>query len=440
MHPARLLPSLRSCALLTAGGAMLALLTGCGAGVSSAVAPVQIVTGSRAAGSVMGGQQPVAGVTLRLYQTSTAGYGQSSTPLGGVFPTTQSGNFNLPSFSCTSGTQLFLVGTGGTPIGGSPNASLALMTGLGSCSNFNPGNFININELTTVAAVYALAPFMSSPTSIGAPATNQLGLGNAMAVINQVVNSTNGTLPGPALPTGATLPSALLNTLADILQSCVNSAGGTANDTSTACGSLFSLTTVPGSPAPIDTITAMLNIAHNPTQNVAALNGPTLRPASPVFTPTLSVNNPPPAWTVAITYAPAGIGSPSAVAADAAGNIWFTNSGNSSVSKLDYSGAQTFNVATGYSSPKGIAIDPNGDAWISNSGNNTLSKQPAAGGTPTAYSGNGLASPTTVSVDGAGNVFVTNTNSLSSFTNTGAVLYPPYTGVSAPVAAVPTPR
>ncbi len=433
--PLVLRSSLQAAAVLL-GAAVLAGLSGCGAGVSSINVPVQVAVSGGTQGIFMGGQQPVANVGINLYQASTGGYGTAATSLTSTFYTTASGNFTLPSYTCTAGSQIFLVGTKGQPIAGTTNNNLAMMVGLGTCGGSDLGNFINVNELTTVATVYALAPFMSSPTGIGTKSSNTAGLANSFAVINQIVNTTNGAIPGPALPTGATLPVVIINALADALEQCVNSGGGTAGDGS-GCGKLFTDTTVNGV-APTDTITAMLNIAKNPTQNVAAINQ--LRSTSPVFTPAQNSNTPPSAWTLAITYVPASLSAPSAIATDGSGNVWVTSTGTSGVTKLDYTGTQTFSVTTNYSTPSAIAIDPSGNAWITNAANNTLAKQPAAGGSPTIYTGNGLTAPKAVAIDGTGNVFVTNTSSVSSFTNAGAVLNAPYTGVSAPVAAVPTPR
>ena len=170
------------------------------------------LTVAPARGIVMGGQQPVAGVTLQLYQAGTTGYGSAATPLGPSVQTTSAGNFNLPSYTCTAGSQVYLVGTGGQPIAAtmsSPavtNNNLALMVGLGTCGGTDLNNFINVNELTTVASVWALAPFMTGIANIGSSSTNAAGLANAFAAINEVVNTANGTIPGPALPAGATLP------------------------------------------------------------------------------------------------------------------------------------------------------------------------------------------------------------------------------------------
>jgi hypothetical protein len=87
------------------------------------------------------------------------------------------------------------------------------------------------------------------------------------------------------VPLGDTVPNTELNTLADILSACINSAGGTAGDGSL-CGQLFTLTTISPNPAPTNTIAAMLNIAYNPTLNTSGLFA--LTPPTPPFQPTLT--------------------------------------------------------------------------------------------------------------------------------------------------------
>jgi streptogramin lyase len=400
----------------------------------------------------MGGQQPVGGVTLQLYQAGTTGYGSAATLLG-TAQTTAGGNFNLPSYTCAAGSQVYLVGTGGQPIAAtmsSPavtNNNLALMVGLGTCGGTDLNNFININELTTVASVWALAPFMTGIANIGSSSTNATGLANAFAAINEVVNTANGTTPGPALPTGATLPTTEINTLGDILEQCINSGGGTEGDGS-ACGNLFKYApNATGPPYPTDTITAMMNIAQSPGRNVVNLNR--LRSASPVFQPVLDVNSPPNDWTIAITYTGGGLNAPTSVATDAAGDVWVTNSGNSSVTKLGPDGSAISGsggyTAGGISSPSAIAIDASGNAWIANAGNNSITVLNSTGSSGTAYSGNGLTTPASIAIDGSGNVWVANSgaNSVSGFTVSGSALAnSPYSGAgtSGPVSVAVTPK
>jgi hypothetical protein len=452
------LPSFK--ALLLASATLLTLGTsGCGTGTSptpiasDAVTQPVAVKAPAVQGVFMGGQQAVAGVTVQLYQAGTTGYGSAATPLGPSVQTTSNGNFTLPSYTCSPGSQVYLVGTGGQPIaavGNTPavtNNNLAMMVGLGTCGGTYLNNFINVNELTTVATVWALAPFMTGIANIGSSSTNSTGLANAFAAINELVATANGTLPGPTLPTGATLPLTEINTLGDILEQCINSGGGTAGDSSN-CGNLFNLApNAAGTVFPTDTIIAAMNIAQSPGRNVAALNR--LRSTSPVFQPALNVNTPPSAWTIAITYTGGGLSTPSSIAADATGAVWVTNSGNSSVTKLDNTGTAVSGpsgfTAGGFSVPSAIAIDTSGNAWVANSGNNTITMLNSTGMTGAVFSNNGLSTPKSIAIDGSGNIWVGNTGSstVSAFTSTGGVLTgSPYSGAgtSAPVSIAVTPK
>lgn len=433
--------------ILLASAAFAAMgLSGCGTGTSPTESKPAALTAAPVQGIVMGGQQPVAGVTLQLYQAGTTGYGSAATPLGPSVQTNANGNFNFPSYTCTAGSQVYLVGTGGQPITNVTNNNLALMVGLGTCGGTYLNNFIDMNELTTVATAWALAPFMKGITNIGSSSTNAAGLANAFASINELVNTANGTLSGPTLPTGATLPLTEINTLGDILEQCINSGGGTG--ASTNCGMLFNLApNSAGTVFPTDTITAVMNIAQNPGRNLASLNK--LRSASPVFQPALDVNSPPNDWTIAITYTGGGLNAPTSIAADAAGAVWISNSGNSSVTKLDPTGAAVSPsggfTSGGFSSPSAIAVDTSGNAWIANAGNNTITELNPSGTTGTVYQNNGLSTPNSIAIDGSSNIWVANTGSskVSAFTSSGTVLTnSPYSGAGtdAPVSIAITPK
>jgi hypothetical protein len=439
--------------LLLAGAALAATtLCGCDTGISSGVSEPVAVTSAGVQGIVMGGQQPVAGVTLQLYQAGTAGYGSAATPLGVSVQTTSNGNFTFPSYTCAAGSQVYLVGMGGHPTALLTNNNLAMMVGLGTCGGTYLNNFIDMNELTTVATVWALAPFMTSATSIGTSPTNTAGLADAFAAINQVVTTSNGTIPGPTLPAGATLPLSEINTLADLLVQCVNSGGGVAGDASN-CGQLFNLApNAAGTVYPTDTITAAMNIAKSPGRNVASLLA--LRSGTPQFSPVLNLTALPTDWTIGITYTGGGLNAPSSIAADATGAVWVTNSGNASVSKLDntgkaISGGSGF-TAGGFNNPSAIAIDISGNAWVANAGNNTVTELNSTGAAGAVYSGNGLSTPASIAIDSMGNVWVANsgassgTHSVSAFTSSGSVLggspFSEFGIVSAPVSVAVTPK
>jgi sugar lactone lactonase YvrE len=242
------------------------------------------------AGRVIGGQQPVSGSTIQLWAVGTTGDGSSATALlSPAVPSDANGNFSITGlFTCPSSSSLvYITATGGNPglSGGSSNPNLTMLTPLGQCGNLSNSTSVIINELTTVAAVGNLAPYMNSYAAVGSSTAHASQLSSAFALINEFANSSNGQTPGPTLPAGYYASTVEINTLGDILAACVNSAGGVAGD-GTACGTLFSLSTPSGGPAPTETIGAALQIFKNPTAISSALLN--LVSANPPYQPTLS--------------------------------------------------------------------------------------------------------------------------------------------------------
>ena len=225
-------------------------------------------------GSVHGGQQPVAGATIQLYTVGTTGDDSAATPLLLTAVTTDAGgNFNITGeYTCLNATNVYLVATGGNPGLSQANPNIALMAALGPCSSLTPSTFVTIDELTTVAAVYSLAPYMARLQRRPVPARRDASpLTAAFTQATQFVNNANGTTPGTNVPPATPSPPPLIDTLGDILATCINSAGGTAGDGSP-CGQLFTLTTPSGAvAAPTDTIAAILNLAKNPTLNTTSI-------------------------------------------------------------------------------------------------------------------------------------------------------------------------
>lgn len=242
---------------------------------------------SRITGSVHGGQQPVAGAVIQLYTVNTTADGGSSIALLGSSVTTDgSGGFSITGdYSCSQASLVYLTATGGNPGLGAVNRNLALMIALGNCSSLTPSTNIAVNELTTVAAVQALAPYMNSVSAVGSTAADLPALTDSFTLASQFVNLNTGSSPGLDVPFGLTVPVGLITTLGDLIAPCVNSTGGVAGD-STACGKLFELTTPMGGTAPADTVMALLNIARNPEQNTEALYE-LIAPSAP-YQPSLS--------------------------------------------------------------------------------------------------------------------------------------------------------
>ena len=263
-----------------------ALITGC-SNQTSSKSPSFAMTRH---GSVHGGQQPVIGATLQLYAVGTTGDGSAATPLLSTATTTDAnGSFDITGkYTCPTGASLvYIVATGGNPglTPGTNNSALDMMSVLGRCDSLTASTFIVINEATTVAAVSALSPFMTSPSAVGSATADASALANAFALASAYVNTSTGTAPGLNVPAGTVVPEAKINSLANVVTSCVNSSGGAANDGS-ACGTLFTLTTVSGQTPPTNIITALGNVANNPALNTAALFN--LAPSAAPYQPTLT--------------------------------------------------------------------------------------------------------------------------------------------------------
>lgn len=395
--------SLANCLALTLTAATLAaplLLTGCAASFD-AVAPATISPASQGLrGNVHGGQAPVVGSAVYLVAASTTGYGTANTSLlkttstgvstdsssQGYVTTGATGAFTITSdYTCPSSTTLvYLLALGGNPgLGASAsNPALAEIAALGPCGALTSSTFITINEITTVAAMSALAPFTTLPAgtnpipiAVSTSATNILGLTNAFATAASLVNISTG-VPNALTPSGlGAIPVAEINMLADILATCVNS-----NGTSSSCGTLFTATTPSGGTAPVNTAQAMLNITLHPGQNVPALYN--LVTATPPFQPTLPVayssftqtyTGIPNDWSIAIVHTSPNWIAPNYLAIDSKSNVWVTTGQNRIAAQLSNSGAINYvlkGTAQSQISTNNynqvLAVDLNDNLWIDN--------------------------------------------------------------------------
>jgi hypothetical protein len=375
--------------------------------------------------------------SVQLYAAGTSGYGQGATAIGSPVDTNaNTGAFSGISYDCSTltapGDQLYLVAKGS-------DTGVVLMAALGSCGNLSAsGTTVTINEVTTIASAYALSGFAALDSAgginIGAPTggpscnatagwlttgpstCNYIGLQNAfktaavnlegstydtsnnLASISGIAPSitpyyaANGGSSGTGCTTpGATLncsyvPQARINTLANLLASCVQ--------TTASCDTLFSAAKPAGGTEPQDTLQAALNIAQYPGSQVATLYQ--LQAATPPYTPALTGTAAPTDWTIALTYTGAGLGiSPggnpfesgwiTGMAIDAQGNIWATANSIASLNNgiLEFSNqgaalspnataSNSYNGGFGGSfSPDGafqsLAIDQTGNVWVGDS-------------------------------------------------------------------------
>jgi streptogramin lyase len=413
------------------------VLTGCS--LVQTAAPVE-EAGVSITGNVHGGQAPITGAHVYLLAANTTAYGAASVSLltsgtgrtldssggatNGFYYVTSgaNGSFSITGdYTCTAGQQVYLYSLGGNP-GSGTNSVAGLMAALGNCpgGSFASSTFVFMNEVSTVAAAYAMSGFATDALHVSSSGTAQAKLGIANAFVNAAVLETLSTgvanqFP-PALPTGAgggAVPQSEINTLGNILAACVNSTGAVTGPTNaTACYTLFTNAMSGGMTGtqPTDTATAAINIAHNPVGAVSALYG--LSSAYAQFSPALTAQ--PNDFTMSIYYSnPQLYDTGGPLAADASGNIW---AAANSVFKFNGQ-AYDFTGGTGYSGFYGaqdIAIDVNGNAWAVNTSsvgkfnNSGTLISPAGGYTGLGLTGVGQATPISIAMDASSNAWISN--------------------------------
>lgn len=299
------------------------LVTGCTQ--RSAPTPVSAQAGLR--GSLYGGQQPVTSAAVYLYAASAGSTASPSISLlkaSGVTAVDSNGKYHattdangvfdlapggVPAYTCTAGQQLYVLGVGGDS-GSGVNPSLVLTAALGDCSNVSGSTFVSANEISTVAAAYALNNVAVAPTQITACAFQiacdtpfaTAAMSVAFGNVSNLVDLASGSALSNTPTGGGIVPTSTINTLANVLAKCVNSSGAVSatglGGGPTPCYSVFNLAKTSGGVSPLDTFTAMLNIARIPTQNVTALYQ--LAAANVPFQPTLS--SAPIDWSVNVAY------------------------------------------------------------------------------------------------------------------------------------------
>ena len=406
-------------ALLTLAAVAL-LVTGCANAPETASNTTSLGERAAVSGRVMGGQQPVAGASITLWQVNTNGAGATSMLINPV-TSDPNGNFILTgdypnsNTSCTSSTQVYIMATGGDPTPGTTNGALALMAALGPCSALKSSTYIVVNEVTTAASVWALQQFLgvsegtpfADDIAVGPTAQSITGMVNAFTTVPNLVSIATGTANSTV--GNASLEASKLNTIADVISYCVNSDG------TTNCQALFAAVTPSGHITPGDTIQAALYMAQNPSNNVSTIFN--LQSSSPPFQPALAAA--PFDWSLAITYTGDGLNLPNLIATDASGNIWITDSASSGAEALVELGPAGTPVGSSpflsgsnvaFDQPQGVVPDTLGNIWMSShgtsgsTGNRLVAYNPATQA-PTAHIATSGCDPYSLAIDAADNVF-----------------------------------
>jgi len=422
-------------------------LAGCAGGVASS--DVSVTEGT-ALGTVQGyvqsGSQGVGGSHVYVYAAGTTGYGGVSTSLlmadaTGSYPTSADadGNYYVTTdatgafalgdgATCVAGTQIYLLGRGGSVGTGDANDAIGMMAALGQCpasgtmASVLPT--VVVNEVSTVAMAYAVAGFATDATHVASSGTAlaQTGIANAFSNAGNLYSLTAGASGALAVtPAGnGVVPQTTIHSIANALAACNESPA----EGSSQCSTLFE--NVQGGPT--ETATAAIDIAHNPGTAVAALFA--LQPTTgAAFGPALAAA--PNDFSIAITYGGGGLAAPEFVAIDGVGDTWVSNTGGSTVTELSSTGA-VLSGAAGYSAggltmPLGVAIDSLGNAWVVSGGaTGSVVEFSSAGSVlsgSSGYAGGTLVLPQAVAINGAGDAWVaSNEGTLTELGSSGSVL------------------
>ena len=333
-------------------------------------------TGSGLSGIVESGNVPVVGAHVYLFAANTTGYGQPSVSLlsgtgnsdanGEYLLSGSDGTFTVPGgFSCATHEQVYVYALGGT-VGASTNAGGGLLSALGACGYLNTGTYVTVNEVTTVAAAFALSGYMTGPTQVSSPNTAAAltGIGDAFLNASNLASIANGAALATTPPGNGTAPQTKVNTLANILNACVSAAAN-----STPCTTPYANAESGGSTGttPTDTATAVINIAHNQGANAATLYA--LMSAEP-FTPVLTTA--PHDWTMAVSFN--GVNQSEGLAVDGSGDVWVLEYPSTYglypvLTELASNGDVLLSENTTCSAgseaiPAAISVDTNGNVWL----------------------------------------------------------------------------
>jgi hypothetical protein len=397
------------------------------------------VTGAPISGKLLSGTLPVSKAHVYLMAVAETGYGKPSVSLldagsthaqdsvGAYVETAADGSFTVPGYyRCGADTNIYVYTRGGDS-GMGQNSAATELAAIGSCPQVGADvPPVVVNEVTTVAMSFALAGFANDALHIassGSPLA-LVGVANAFVNASHLAPTTTGLAPA-TIPSGsATVPQSTINTLANILSSCIHSTGAS----SSPCLALLGNT---GSAALYsDTASAMIAIAHSPASAVSTLFAQ--QSPTPPFTPYLT--DAPNDFSLGLVFTGGGINLTNGMAVDAMGNVWSTNN---SYYLTEISSAGVFLSGTnGYLTdaytPGPIAIDLNDNVWIGNGahtldGPGSLFELSSDGTVISGANGYGyglLRTPEGLAIDANNNVWVTDmvSDNVVEFSNSGQVL------------------
>ena len=452
---------------------------GCSNMSSTAPSGNSLISPATLKGNVHGGNQPVIGATITLWFA-----GQSGTPsfpaTKGATTTTDSNGFfsftkdtsggihdgNTSTYSCPAGVSsplVYVLSQGGNTqnngVVGQTNTAAVFIALYGSCNDLTADNFVYMSEVTTVATMVAVQQFFNPANdTITSNGTDQqrhvmLNLPNTVKLLADastglaVSSTTMPAVAGADVPQSVTLTATpeieKINTLANIISTCVNGA----TSATPACGTLFSAAVPPNGnvtslnpaapfAAATDTLQALYYIFTNPTNSSATNMSSIFGLAPSIGAPYLpALEAQPTDWTIGVFYTSSAscsvdhdfIEFPIDINVDAQNNVWFANLVGGNLSAISASGAPLACVFEEDNNTRGGAnIDVANNVWFG-AGTTMYRYNPT---TKTSLAFPVGVSPFGLTADGAGNVYFS-----SDAGNIGAVYILPHAATATAAVA-----
>ena len=438
--------------------ASIVLFTAGCANMATTAADSNSLSGNAAvvSGQVHGGSQPISGATVTLNTTGSGKPGNAGVVLA-TTTTDSSGMFSFTKNTPNGGTtypnssNIYTCPSSGNPlvylkaVGGntansgstSSNTAIVFLAPLGLCGTISSTTVVSVTEVTTVATIAALQQYIDPINEvIGSGSSGPAGtaIGNSFNLINSLVSPTTGLAVTSTTFSGgtnngvsgtsitATPNSTKINTIANILSACIN----TASATSSSCQTLFTNATAPSCsvtdrpctpalPVAADVLQAAYYMLTNPTNgsvtNLKALFNLPVGAGQP-YGPVLA--NAPTDWTIGIKYSSTStcgngslISSPASISVDINGNIWFSDAQTGSGNLIEVTSTGTpgvcvaLNANSALNSTVTTTIDTKPYVWQGTSNSLTLSRYSPAGTTNVTAT----EAPLTLAADGLGNVY-----------------------------------
>jgi hypothetical protein len=345
------------------------------AGRIDRITGVVLAAGAPIAGSAVTLWEASASAPRRLAQAKTSDVGEFQVATTGARPGT--------------GTSLYLTAVGGKPKAANASGDgsvVTLMTVLGD----RPPARITIDELTTIAAVWTHAQFLSGAEIRGYPLGLRIAAGNVPNFVDLTTGAYGAVLVNAI--NGAETPTmANVGTLTNVLAACVTQVRPDA------CAAFFKAAADPQGKVPADTLGALHAIARFPAfqpnrlfalldQFYPAKDAKQFRPTP--FLPYLS--RAPSAWTLPLKFNGGGLSGPGKIMFDSEGNAWtgvnFIIGGqsadafwNGTLSKFAPDGRALSPTPLGFTGGGilgpgfGTAVDASDRIWVTSTSGKTIS-------------------------------------------------------------------